>query len=197
MPLLFAKIVFIAGTVAYIIMRAVFVRGFARMHVVKVERARTEKALLVAVSIGTLLVPVLYIATPLFSFADYAASSWMAYVGAILWAIALAIFWKSHKDLGREWSVALALKEDHRLITTGIYRRVRHPMYLSIWGFVIAQTLLLPNWIAGPSGLVTFSVLYFSRIAAEERMLHNHFGCAYDVYCQTTGRLLPKADTHL
>jgi len=197
MSLILAKIIFIVGTIAYIAIRAVFVRSYAKMRVVKVERARTEKALLVAVSIGTVLVPILYIATPVFSFADYPTSSCSVWIGISLWTIALVIFWKSHKDLGREWSVALALKENHRLITTGIYRRIRHPMYLSIWGFVVAQAFLLPNWIAGTSGLVTFAVLYFSRIGAEEHMLRNHFGDAYDLYCNRTGRLLPKVGTDI
>jgi protein-S-isoprenylcysteine O-methyltransferase Ste14 len=196
MSLIVAKTVFIVGTILYIAIRAAFVRGYAKMRIVKTERAGTEKALLIAVSIGTVLVPVIYIATPVFSFADYPSSSWSVWIGASLWAIATVVFWKSHKDLGREWSVALALKENHRLIATGIYRRIRHPMYLSIWGFVIAQAFLLPNWIAGASGLVTFGVLYFSRIEAEERMLRNHFGPAYDAYCKSTGRLLPKLGGH-
>jgi protein-S-isoprenylcysteine O-methyltransferase Ste14 len=197
MSLILAKTIFIVGTIVYIAIRAVFVRSFAKMRVVKVERAGTENALLAAVAIGTILVPIIYIATPVFSFADYSCSSWSVCIGASLWAIATVIFWKSHKDLGREWSVALALKENHRLITTGIYAKIRHPMYLSIWGFVIAQAFLLPNWIAGASGLITFAVLYFSRIGAEERMLRGHFGQAYNAYCKRTGRLLPKIGVHI
>ena len=40
----------------------------------------------------------------------------------------------------------------YMLVTNGIYRRIRHPMYSAFWLWAIAQALLLPNWIAGPAG---------------------------------------------
>jgi protein-S-isoprenylcysteine O-methyltransferase Ste14 len=48
----------------------------------------------------------------------------------------------------------LEVREQHALVTTGVYSRVRHPMY-SAWA--LAQALLLPNWIAGPAGLIGFA----------------------------------------
>lgn len=46
--------------------------------------------------------------------------------------IGLIIFWLSHQSLAEYWSVMLELKEHHRLMTHGIFRRIRHPMYLAI-----------------------------------------------------------------
>jgi protein-S-isoprenylcysteine O-methyltransferase Ste14 len=102
------------------------------------------------------------------------------------------VFWRSHRDLGTNWSPTLEIREQHTLVTHGIYRRIRHPMYLSIWLLVIAQALILQNYIAGFSGLVPFALLYFLRVPKEERMMREEFGKAYDEYLLVTGRILPK-----
>ena len=51
------------------------------------------------------------------------------------------------------------------LVTEGIYGRVRHPMYTAFWLWAVAQALLLPNWIAGFSGLIGFGTLINSSYA--------------------------------
>jgi len=63
---------------------------------------------------------------------------------------------------------------------------------LSIWLLVIAQAMLLPNYVAGFAGLLPFGILYFQRVAKEERMMVDEFGTEYEHYLQTTGRLFPK-----
>ncbi|WP_439341624.1 methyltransferase [Vacuolonema iberomarrocanum] len=83
------------------------------------------------------------------------------------------------------------MREDQMLITNGIYQKVRQPMYTSLWLWVIAQALVLTNWIAGLSGMVTFGTLYFTRVGAEERMMLKQFGEEYQAYMQRTKRLLP------
>ena len=65
-------------------------------------------------------------------------------------------------------------------------------MYLSIWLLVIAQAMILPNYIAGFSGLIPFGTLYFLRVGREERMMLEEFGADYQQYLNRTGRLLPK-----
>ena len=84
---------------------------------------------------------------------------------AVVAAAALVMFRLTHKALGKMWSVSLQLKQDHKLVTTGIYRRLRHPMYTAFWLMALAQALLLPNWIAGTAGLVGFGFLFFSASA--------------------------------
>jgi protein-S-isoprenylcysteine O-methyltransferase Ste14 len=65
-------------------------------------------------------------------------------------------------------------------------------MYLSFLLWAIGQTLLIPNWLAGPLGLIAFLPLYIFRVRREEQQLLEHFGDAYREYQMTTGRLLPK-----
>src|SRR5258705_12904216 len=78
-------------------------------------------------------------------------------------ATALLMFKLTHRALGRNWSVRLDVREDHQLITEGIYRKIRHPMYSAFWLWAFAQALLLPNWVAGFSGLVGFGILFFVK----------------------------------
>ena len=56
---------------------------------------------------------------------------------------------------------------------------------------VIAQTLLLPNWIAGFAGLAGFGILFFGRVAREERMMSQTFGDSYREYMARTGQVFP------
>jgi protein-S-isoprenylcysteine O-methyltransferase Ste14 len=68
---------------------------------------------------------------------------------------------------------------------------VRHPMYSAFFLWGVAQALLLPNWVAGFSGLVGFAILYFLRVGQEERLMLDTFGEAYRAYMSRTARLVP------
>ena len=187
-----AKIFFVLGTIAYMAIRVPFAvkrRKATQDKVKKVERGRLEKGLVLVVFIGMMVVPLIYVTTDWFSVADYLFLPANAWAGVVLWVIATYLFFRSHKDLGVEWSPVLELKEEHKLITNGVYKKVRHPMYTSIWLFAVAQALLLPNWIVGLSGVVSFGILYFLRVGAEEQMLVTEFGDQYRRYMEMTGRL--------
>ena len=108
-----------------------------------------------------------------------------------LLALGLWVFQRSHADLGRHWSITLELREGHALVTTGIYARVRHPMYLGLLLYSLGQALVLPNWIAGPSYLVAMGLLFAFRLGPEERMLREAFGAEFDLYRARTKRLVP------
>jgi protein-S-isoprenylcysteine O-methyltransferase Ste14 len=101
------------------------------------------------------------------------------------------MFFATHRALGRNWSVSLDVRQDHRLITEGVYRHVRHPMYTAFWLWAVAQALLLPNWVAGLSGLLGFGILYFLRVSQEEQLMLDTFGDDYRAYMARTKRLIP------
>ena len=112
--------------------------------------------------------------------------------GAVLLGFGLWLFRRSHADLGRNWSVTLELREEHRLVTSGVYERIRHPMYSAIFLVYTAQALLIHNWIAGLGGIFSFGLMYVIRVPKEEAMMREQFGEAYDAYCRSSGRLWPK-----
>jgi len=105
--------------------------------------------------------------------------------------IGLWLFYKSHADLGTNWSITLEVREQHRLITQGVYRRIRHPMYSALVLYSVGQALVIPNWVAGPSNVVAFAILVSLRVHAEEQMMREAFGDEYAAYAARTKRLVP------
>ena len=93
--------------------------------------------------------------------------------------------------LGEQCEHRVDVRENHRLVTEGVYRHLRHPMYTAFWLWAAAQALLLPNWIAGLSGLFGFGTLYFLRIGKEEQLMLDTFGDEYRVYMARTRRVIP------
>jgi protein-S-isoprenylcysteine O-methyltransferase Ste14 len=59
-------------------------------------------------------------------------------------------------DLKSNWSPSLQVFEGHTLVANGIYAYIRHPMVASGWVLAVSQSLLLQNWLAGPSYLIVF-----------------------------------------
>jgi protein-S-isoprenylcysteine O-methyltransferase Ste14 len=105
--------------------------------------------------------------------------------------VALWLFWRSHADLGHNWSVTLELRKGHQLVKDGVYRSIRHPMYASILLFGLGQGLLLQNWLAGWSAFLAFALMYFVRTPREEHMMCEFFGQEYRDYMRRTGRVFP------
>ena len=115
----------------------------------------------------------------------------MFHQDATAMAPGLGLFWRSHVDLGNNWSLTTELRQDHSLITSGVYAHVRHPMYTSLWIMTAMQPLFLQNWIIGFLPVLSFAILYFVRVGYEEEMMAAQFGDEYREYCSRTGRLWP------
>lgn len=88
--------------------------------------------------------------------------------------------------------MTLEIDAQHRLVTRGVYRFVRHPMYTSFFVSGIGQALLLANWIAGPAALVAVAVLVIVRVPNEEAMMIGQFGDEYRDYMRRTGGIVPR-----
>ena len=172
--------------------RAPFAKQAARNTISETHSLTTERVLLALVAVGGSFLPLLQLATGVLSFANYSLPRWAPLIGIALLVPGAWLFWRSHSDLGRNWSVTTELREDHSLTTTGVYARVRHPMYTAIWILFGVQPLFIHNWIAGWSGVVAFALMYALRVPYEEAMMRDRFGAIYDEYCRQTGRLLPK-----
>ena len=151
-----------------------------------------EKILLGLLALGGLFVPIIYAATNWLDFANYTLPTWAGWLGILLTAGAVFVFWRAHADLGLNWSPTLEIREKHELITRVIYGVIRHPMYASQWLLVIAQPLLLHNWMAGFLNLVVFIPFYLLRVKAEEQLMIEQFGDQYRAYIQKVGAVFPK-----
>jgi protein-S-isoprenylcysteine O-methyltransferase Ste14 len=188
------NLVFLVGLVAYFKIRHGFIRRLNLMRQPRTIRKvdALEKILLLGMSISVLALPVLYLFTPLLSFADYELPLAVQWLGLGVMAVSLWLFRRSHADLGKNWSVSLELREGHELVQDGVYRHVRHPMYASIWLWAIAQGMMLENWLAGWSVVPAFAAMYFLRTPREERLMCEAFGEPYRQYMRQTGRLWPR-----
>ena len=85
--------------------------------------------LLLASLLGLFVVPMIYVASGKPAFADHAFHPALAWLGVLMFAAALWLFYRTHKDLGTDWSITLVVREQHNLVTNGVYAHVRHPMY--------------------------------------------------------------------
>src|ERR1700743_2505178 len=159
-----SKAIFVALVVGWYLIRYEYARRSRRERIVWSARGPVETALLLISLTGLGLVPLVYVATGIPRFTAYSFHPLFAWLGLFFAIAALGMFHLTHRALGRQWSISLDLRENHELVTSGIYRRVRHPMYSAFWLWAIAQALLLPNWIAGLAGLGGFGVLFFGRV---------------------------------
>jgi protein-S-isoprenylcysteine O-methyltransferase Ste14 len=185
-------VVFIAMFVLCFIIRAPLEVRNRKIGTVDSRKGAMERFCLLLVFTGSTTMPVLYFLTPWFRFADYEVALSRGALGTVLAMAGVFLFWKSHRDLGRQFSPTLELKEAHHLVSHGIYSRIRHPMYTALFVIATAQLLLIGNAVVAPAFLLTFSLLYFARIDHEEAMMLEHFGGAYADYQARTNRLLPS-----
>lgn len=186
-----SKFVFVVLAIGWYLIRYGYARRSRRTPVLRTDRDTRENALLLISLTGLGILPLIYIATGMPHFADYALQSFQAWVGLFLSIAALMMFQLTHRALGRNWSVSLDVREGHLLVTNGIYSKVRHPMYSAFWLWALSQALLLPNWVAGFSGIVGFGVLFFGRVGREEKMMVETFGDRYREYMDRTYRVIP------
>jgi protein-S-isoprenylcysteine O-methyltransferase Ste14 len=187
-----SKFVFAMLATGWYLIRYEYARRSRRETIQRSGRGFRESALLLISLTGLGIVPFTYVATAIPHFAAYTFHPLQAWLGLFVAIAALVMFHLTHRALGRNWSISLDVREDHQLVTDGIYRRVRHPMYSAFWLWAIAQALLLPNWVAGFSGLVGFGILFFGRVAREERMMLEAFGDSYRAYMARTGSVFPS-----
>lgn len=192
MTLTIAKAIYVLLAVGWYVIRIPHERRSRRTPISRSARGMREIMLLTISFTGLGLLPFIYVATGFPRFANYQFQPLLAWIGAAVAVASLILFHLTHRALGRNWSVSLDLRESHRLVTEGVYRYVRHPMYSAFWLWAIAQALLLPNLVAGLSGLVGFGVLYSFRVAQEERLMLDAFGAEYADYMARTGRVAPK-----
>jgi protein-S-isoprenylcysteine O-methyltransferase Ste14 len=93
-------------------------------------------------------------------------------------------------ELGRQYSVYITLQQDHKLITSGPYRYIRHPRYLGVMVVALGMALLFRSWIALLALPFLLALLIF-RLTDEEKLLREEFGALWEAYVQRSWRLVP------
>jgi protein-S-isoprenylcysteine O-methyltransferase Ste14 len=114
-------------------------------------------------------------------------TEWLAAAVAVL---GLAVMLWARLALGRNWSGAVTLKEDHELIEHGPYRFVRHPIYTGLLLLALG-TAMLHAWLSEFLFCAALLVALWFKLRAEERLLTRHFPEAYPRYRQRVRALIP------
>lgn len=115
---------------------------------------------------------------------------WMRLAGLAVFAAGTALRVATMVALGRMFSLRVSVEEDHRLVTTGFYSRVRHPSYTSVVVLCIGIALAFRSWFwAALIPTMLFGIT--RRMIVEERFLSEHFGDEYRAYMARTKRLVP------
>ncbi|MGO9125714.1 MAG: protein-S-isoprenylcysteine O-methyltransferase [Terriglobales bacterium] len=185
------KLAFLLGLVVFFAIRVPHDKRSKETKITESHRGALEKTLLVLMGISGILLPLAFIISPFFSFADYSLRLLPLLGGIVCLGFSLWLFHRSHVDLGTNWSSSLELRENHQIVAFGVYKSIRHPMYAAIFVYTLAQALLLSNWLVGPGCLVTFIFMFFFRLRPEERMMLEKFGQPYQDYLARTKRLIP------
>jgi len=112
------------------------------------------------------------------------------WIGAIITAGGLCFsVWARHY-LGKNWSQAVTIKEDHKLITNGPYALARHPIYTGLLFGFVGSSIALGEWRGVIAVALVFGVLLF-KLKLEEKWLHEKFGESYETYCKKVSALIP------
>jgi protein-S-isoprenylcysteine O-methyltransferase Ste14 len=107
-----------------------------------------------------------------------ALASWLLF----LWAAA---------TMGRNWSLVARMRADHKLVESGPFALMRHPIYVALFGLMIATAFAVGH----PWNVLPATPIYvwgtLQRVAIEERLLRETFGAAYDDYARRVKRFIP------
>lgn len=112
-------------------------------------------------------------------------------IGVVLMATGVALRVVAMRTLGKFFTRTLQIREDHHVVSDGIYRRVRHPGYLGDIVLFVSSGIATSNFITTVLILGMMLTAYVRRIAAEERMLTDQLGKEYSDYKARTWKLIP------
>lgn len=113
-------------------------------------------------------------------------------VAAIVLAVASLLFARAAiRELGKQWSIKARILEDHKLITTGAYNVVRHPIYATMFGMLLATAFVITHWIGAILAVVVFLVGTKIRTINEERLLSEAFGEEFYIWKKKVPSFIP------
>ena len=179
----------VVSLLAFAALMSLGVRGGQGQARPPVRKQRGPRAPLVA---NLAVLGLFFLSLPIFadSFGGSPALP-LAATGSSLAIAGAAFVIRSRAALGPAWSLVPKADQVTGLVTTGPYRRVRHPIYLGFILLATGQALAFGSWPA--LMIVPFGILptFAWRAYAEERLLGEMFGARYAAYRQRTAMIIP------
>jgi protein-S-isoprenylcysteine O-methyltransferase Ste14 len=153
------------------------------------KAGRTRWTQFAGIRVGVILVVLLLLRTRVFKEHATTSNPWLQVIGLAVFLLGLALAIWARVYLGRNWGMPMSQKVDPELVTTGPYRRVRHPIYsgiiLAMIGTAIAISLY---WLVA---VVLIGAYFLYSAVVEERSMARLFPDSYPEYKRSTKMLIP------
>jgi protein-S-isoprenylcysteine O-methyltransferase Ste14 len=187
------KILLAALVVSMNLIRMYYQRRYRQTHATaESEIAPKREKLLTQIMGLALAVPgMLWLFTGWLSFGQFALADGIRIVGFVVGVYGMWWFYRIHKTLGDNWSPVLEIRREHTLITSGPYKKVRHPMYSDMLLWFVSFSLVTANWFYALTISMGLIILFSVRIPDEEKLMMERFGEQYKAYMKRTKRLIP------
>jgi protein-S-isoprenylcysteine O-methyltransferase Ste14 len=161
----------------------------------KISRRVDGTVLMTIIKIGGLILwlsPLVYLINPAWmTWSKIGFPEWVRWLGVGLGIVCtLGIYWL-FSSIGSGITPTSATRTEHKLVTSGPYRWVRHPLYTFGSSMFITFGMIADNWFIALLGVLAF-IAMASRTPKEEANLIEKFGDQYRDYMKRTGRYLPK-----
>ncbi len=111
----------------------------------------------------------------------------LALAAGSVWLVLAAV-----RRLGKQWSFAARLVEEHKLVTEGPYGVVHNPIYTGMFGLLVASALAVSHWIGLVAAVALFGIGLAMRIRSEEKLLRSAFGAEFEVYARRVPAVFPR-----
>jgi protein-S-isoprenylcysteine O-methyltransferase Ste14 len=122
-------------------------------------------------------------------------ASWRALIEALavalLMLLSVLLFASASRAMGANWSVVARMREGHDLVTSGVFARVRHPIYVAMAAFLVALAIAFGHAMQLIVALPLFALGTAIRVREEEKLLRAEFGPAFDEYAARVKRFVP------
>ncbi len=111
-------------------------------------------------------------------------------IGLIFYLVFSWIQIWAFKTLGENYSQDIAIKKDHQLVTTGPFKLIRHPQYLSQILLDLGGAVATLSFILAPLAIIQIPFL-FMRASMEDKLMEKHFGESFKSFKKKTGQIFP------
>jgi protein-S-isoprenylcysteine O-methyltransferase Ste14 len=161
----------------------------------KISRKVDGKIMMTVIKIGGMILwfsPLAYLVNPNWmTWSKIGLPEWMRLLGVATGVLCvIGIYWL-FDSIGSSITPTSATRKQHKLVTHGIYRWVRHPLYTIASSLFISFGMIADNWFIVVLGILAFIPMAI-RTPKEEASLIEKFGDEYREYMKHTGRFFPK-----
>jgi protein-S-isoprenylcysteine O-methyltransferase Ste14 len=187
------RILLASLVIAMDIIRMYYQRRYKQTHATtESEIAPKREKLLTYIMFFAFAVPgMIWLFSGWLSFGQIALPDGIRIAGFAVGVYSVWWFYRIHRTLGDNWSPVLEIRKEHTLITSGPYKRVRHPMYSDMMLWLVSFALVTANWFYALTISTGLAILFIVRIPDEEKLMTERFGEQYKAYMKQTKRLIP------